>query len=426
MKKRSTILVNNLIILFFFVLNYIFVLNKYYNYGVMTFELNFSFIKILIASFLLISVYILGSIIRNEFSYCIWNIIYVYMFIPTIIYFVFNNSSSKPVFSLVILLVLLYFLSNIKILDLKHANYKGSSKFSVSFLVIVSILLFIPFVIIYRNSLNLNNLLFQDIYETRSLMTSLSNPLVDYFESPLVRVIIPILFIKSIEKKNYLLLAYSIIVIIYIFLCGALKSNLFIVALITIFYFGNTYQKKLIIFLRGVKWVSILSLIEYYIFNQFNIVDLFIRRVFFIPPMLNDTFYNYFSVDHMYWSYTRIGSLINPNSEIGRSVTQYIGTKIMGGDNLNANVGIITEGYISAGIFGVVLICIFICLIVIFLKSIDLEPKYFGILLFNIYLINTSFLETALITHGLFYFLIAAPFFMRKVQDHSIKLLEKG
>lgn len=418
--KKKGIIKYEVMIFIFFLLIYIFILNKIFNYGVMHFDLEISLFKVSVVFVLLVLLLSSSRLIRNDFVFSVWHIIFVYIFFPTTIYFMFNSGSYLPTISITLLLILLAVFSNMKVIEFsKINNGKETSNYFIIILFVLSIIMLIPFILYYRGSIDISNLFLIDVYETRLEFREISNPLIGYTQNPLVRVIFPILFIKSLERRNTFLLTYCIASMLYIFLCGALKSNLLIIGLIIFFYFGKNYITKLNMFLKGIMWVSFASIIEYFILGKTFFVDTIIRRVFFVPSMIDNTFYKFFHNSHLYWSYTKIGSLINPNEEVGRSVSRYVGSQVTGNNNVNSNVGILTEGYTSAGMIGVLFYALIIVLIIIYVRSIDLDPKYFGVFFFNVYLINTSFLEPALITHGLLYFLIAAPFFMNRIRNNE-------
>lgn len=84
----------------------------------------------------------------------------------------------------------------------------------------------------------------------------------------------------------------------------------------------------------------------------------------------------------------------------------YVGQEVMGYEGLSANVGVLTDGFLSFGYIGLALYCIIIVIFFIYVKSINIDPAYFGIFFVYIYYINTSLLSTLLLTHGLFFFCI--------------------
>ncbi len=72
------------------------------------------------------------------------------------------------------------------------------------------------------------------------------------------------------------------------------------------------------------------------------------------------------------------------------------------------------------GISGVLVYSLLFMFILIFFRKSNTSKNYFGIFFAYIYIINTSFIELLLITHGLLFFLISAFIFFQK-EIHAVK-----
>lgn len=411
-RKNKSIYFIELVIFIVFIINY-YIIQKKFNYGYMKFHFEISIYKMIVVFIFYFSISFFSKFIKNNFVFAVWHILFQYMYLPTLIYYMFNENSIKPVISLTIVLYLIIFFSNLrftKLLSIGHYN----DRFLYKILLFASILMLIPFIYVFRNNVDINNLLLINIYERRLMIREGGNVFTAYLQSPLVRVIFPVLFIYALNNKKKLITLYSIAGIIYIFLCTTAKSNLLLLFVVAVFYIGDDALDKIKLFSIGVLGVSIFSILEPIIFKSIYLIDFIIRRVFFIPPMLDNVFYEHFEKTPLLWSYTRLGDLINNDSEFGREVIRYIGEVVLNVPNLRPNVGIITEAFISANFLGVVLYSLLIVLFIIYFKSIDFDLKYFGIFIIYIYFFNTAFLETLLLSHGLLAFILISHLYLRK------------
>ena len=139
----------------------------------------------------------------------------------------------------------------------------------------------------------------------------------------------------------------------------------------------------------------------------------YIRRVFFVPPLLFETYYSYFARRPTYFLHSRLSKILGI-SEYNEWIPYIIGEQVLGREGLNANVGVSVEGFVSFGAFGVLVASVVLAYIARYLNRRALSPAYFGMLFAYVYVINTSFIETLFVTHGLLFYLIFARFVIPK------------
>src|SRR5699024_12300021 len=96
--------------------------------------------------------------------------------------------------------------------------------------------MFLHFLNLYLRYINLENLLLVDIYETRSKFSDIDTGLTGYLKAPLARIILPVLIIWKIERKQFIMVAIYSLMVIYIFLTGAIESILLGLGALFIFY----------------------------------------------------------------------------------------------------------------------------------------------------------------------------------------------
>ena len=331
--------------------------------------------------------------------------------IPTCAYLIFNNVSINILLIQVIPLIFLTVASNtFKQNCTKTRNIVKMNNLNFILVFIFVCLLTIPFY--FRlGDVNLNNLLLDDIYETRSAFKENTNLYISYLTSPLSKIIFPILAIYSIDRKKYLFALIAIINILILYLTtGAQKDVLVGIALILFCYIIAIKKGMQMSIKRIISWTSVFIAIEVmlYAVKGLTIITIYIRRVFFGMPGLLGEYYEYFTENGFtYYSQTRLGSIGSERLIL----TTWAGEHIFGKE-INANIGIFAEGYVSLGFLGVIIASILFTIICIYINKLNIESKYIGLWIAMLYLVNFSLFETLLITHGLLLFIIVARFFI--------------
>lgn len=347
---------------------------------------------------------------KNSFYLLIYSI-YITMFIfGQTVYDIFNGTNLVGFLYLPAIFIFLLDQFD-KSLYLKRKTINLNYKYFNIIALFLATLLITPYL---KNisTININNLLLVDIYKTREEVSGNQNLILAYLFSFISRIIFPFLFIYFITIKKYILASYLFILTILMFLLnGAVKSILFGLLCCLFFYFFK-YKYKNLLYLIFLFVMTSLSILMKIIFNNITITD-YLRRLFFTPANLFNVYHSYFSNSYTYFLHSRLAKLFNVNT-IDGSLPLYIGEKVMGKEGLVANVGIFVEGYFSFGIFGVLFASLLFILIIWYLNKLNLSHRYFGIIFAYIYIINTSFVETLLITHGLIFLLIFGYFLIPK------------
>ncbi len=378
-------------------------------YGYMGFKGEILVKNVFIGWLFFLPLLFLGTKIREDFFYSIWHTIFVLYFFGQVIYFQFSDGSLKPVLANTILLLVLFLFSFVK-WDFNIIRLKGKQMLIIT---LVSIVLFIPIFIKYLPYVNIKSLLLQDIYVTRIFFRSFDDPYFGYLRAPLSRVVLPSLLIISIIKRKFWLTILVGFMIIFIFLVGALKSVFIGMIAVIIFYPGKNFIDKVYLLLYLFLGVTVFGLIVYVFSGNTFLLNSFVRRVLFIPPMLDNYYYDLFDKEPLFWSYNFIGNIFF-DYPLDRPPNMYIGETILNKEGMSANVGLITEGFFSFNYLGVIIHSLIVGFVFVILKQIKIKPVFFGIIFVYIYYINTSFLTVLLLTHGLLFFVIYSYFFLNK------------
>lgn len=378
------------------------------DFAYMGFVNEFNVFRFIIMGGLVLFLLFIGKFIKRDFIYAVWNIYLSYTLFPCAIGYYTGLCGLTIVLIHLIFLFMLFLFSRKKMQQIKFYSFSISNNRNYIFLWGIVLLLILPF-LLYLPYINPRNLLFEDLYETRFLFRSISINRLNYLINPLVRVMIPILFIVSIHKKQYFAAILSLILVLYLFLCGAFRSH-FVGIIAVIFFYIGSFKFKPVIFLSSMIFIILLGSI----FTDFSyVIDVGIRRLLFVPIHLEDVYYQTFNHNFLYWSHNPIGSIFY-NYPYDRDLTMYVGEVVIGKPGMNANVGFLIEGFFSAGYVGVILISFVLSLVYSFIDSLDINPIFFGIVIVYIFVSVNSLFLSALVTHGLFCFILMSYFFLKR------------
>lgn len=405
--NRSNIFLLEVLVFFIISIAYVFIIKEAYGY--MGFDGEIKFKNIIIGLIFYFPVLFLGSRIREEFFFTIWHIIFILYYFGQVIFFQYDDGSIKPLLANTILMVVLYGASFVK-WEFKIYELKGKL---LGIIILISLILFIPIFIKYVPYVDYKSLLLEDIYKTRLYFREFDDQYFGYLRAPLSRVVLPSLLIIALIKRKIWLIILSAFMIIFIFMVGALKSVFIGMFAAILFYLGKRFIDKVYILLYLFLGLSFLGLIWYISTGNTFLVNSFVRRILFIPPMIDNYYYQLFSENPLLWSHNAIGNVFF-KYPLENPINMYIGESVLGKEGMSANVGLITEGYFSFNYLGVFLHSIFIAFVFIILKQIKIKPVFFGLIFVYIYYLNTSFLTVLLLTHGLMFFIIYAYFFLNR------------
>lgn len=395
----------------FLLLNYYYVIADVFSY--LGYTDNYFSLDKLFISFLLTTILISLSIfIKQDYYKIIYSVTIILYYFGQSINYIYNDSAFVVLLSMTVPLIVIFIADKI---DGKRTINRTvinlNDKITRIFIVALILITVVPF-FRYISTVNLSNLFLIDIYSTREEMRQYDRGLLGYLFSPLSRVVLPFLFVYGVIKKQKLLITISLLCLVSMFLLNGAVKSVFFGILCAAFFIKGTYLSKEKRFLRLILWINIIGFISFYIFNSIIIND-YIRRLFISPASLFDIYYKYYNGNYTYYTHSDIYSILTGN-ENNMSISRYIGEYVMGREGLNANTGIFVEGFISFGLPGVIIFSLIFMVILILLRKMNFINSYFGIIFVYIYIINTSFLETLLVTHGLLFFLIFSFLFFQK------------
>ncbi|MEA3450474.1 MAG: O-antigen polymerase, partial [Bacteroidota bacterium] len=317
--------------------------------------------------------FILNS--RSQFISSIYLFLIILIFIPSHIIYSYSNGSSLVFYSVVTFFIIISLFSTIK-LKIKTISLNKTYKYYL--FLIFTILLLIPIIKDFKFEINLNVLKLNNIYDVREVYKSNISFLSSYTFGWLAKVVIPIMLVYSLIRKNYKVALLSFFVLLYLFLISGHKSVYFTPIVILFYYFmGKDYNKKIMLTFLFLLIFFILINIPDILMDRYLFKSLFIRRMFFVSPLLNEYYFDFFQGQPVYLSHSIFKLFIDYPYDV--TPAYIIGDVYFNKPNMSANNGIISDGFMNFGYLGVIIFSFLFSIILAILNSIKLNAKYFGI-----------------------------------------------
>ena len=359
-----------------------------------------------------INLFCISILKKTKFVFIALSIFFVLLTIPSLI--AFTSGEMYPVQLLVYhqLFFFTFFLfsyikidfSRIPVLNKKQALY---------LLLIITTLGVIPYLLIYGPHINLKNLLFLDVYQTRSTMSSLSNPYFGYTYSLFTKIIIPLIIVFSLELKNKVLALFGVLYLILFYLFGAHKTVYVGLILVLVFYrwsYSQTVRKILKYSSLLIVLCVLLAMVKY---DYLWILSF--RRVHFLPTLLDISYYDFFDGKPLLWSESVFKQFFEYPYAIRHE--NLIGEVYFNRPDMAANNGLISDGFMNFGSWGVALNVFIVSSYFMILNSLKIPAKYFGLFFLLIFSFISSSLSIVLITHGALALLLISIFILNHKRE---------
>ena len=412
--NKTSLYIIFLVLVINFVLEYQYVHYLAPVYYYMGYTLNFNLSKYIVTKIVLIFFlfYTLYIFRKSQFIYAISIFLILFFLIPTSVFFSFKNIQSGPFVCTVLFLLLFFIIAPIKIkidvlkIKLSHLDF---------IVVLLALLCFIPILIMGSSHINLNTLIFKDIYETRALHKKNSAPLYNYMFMWEIKILLPMLLVYGFFRKKNLYIIISFLLLLFLYTISAHKSVYVAMFALTIFYFlGYNYASKVVRFLfyLVLLMLVIIPLVNM-MFHTYRLHAMLYERVFFDQSLLTYFYFDFFHGRPIYFSESFFFKLFftypYPQSSAYLIATIYLNSPLQ-----HANTGIIGDAFMSLGYTGVIVISLIFSTCFCFLNSLDIDSRFFG--LFFIFLFdfaNSSMLST-LLSGGFIILLLYAYLLMSK------------
>lgn len=233
----------------------------------------------------------------------------------------------------------------------------------------------------------------------------------------------PILMLYFLSKKRVVVATFIFIVQLLSFSINGSKTVLLSTILAAFLYWF--YKKK---YVYIIPWLlSILGIIggtERLILGKSIIINFIIRRVYFLPNLLNFYYFDFFSQnppDYFRQSFLRHFGLQSPYTN---SIDNMIGGIYFNRPEMGANNGLFSDAYANLGILGIIVMPL---IIILALKILDacskgIDPRIYiisaGMMSF---IFISSFFFPILLTHGFIFICIILYLLPRNDCENILK-----
>ncbi|MCG2459124.1 hypothetical protein K8352_00015 [Flavobacteriaceae bacterium F89] len=344
---------------------------------------------------------------KRKFSFAVLSIFFILLTIPSLIAFTSKNMYPVKLMAFhQLLFFALYFFQKIKI------DFNGipvlNKKQALIVLLIVTTLGIIPYLYVYGPYINLKNLFLQDVYQTRSIMGALANPYIGYTYSPFTKIIVPLIIVFALELKNKLVLVIGILCLILFYLFGAHKT-VYVGLIVLLVFYKLQYSQTVNIILK-LSVILVVCCMVLAVFGYDYPWILTFRRIHFLPSLLDISYLDFFKDNYLFWSESVLKDFFTYPYDVRHE--HLIADLYLNRPKTAANNGLISDGYMNMGTWGVCINIFIVSLYFMVLNSLKLPSKYFGLYLLVIFSFISSSLSIVLLTHGAIVLLLVSIFIL--------------
>lgn len=242
------------------------------------------------------------------------------------------------------------------------------------------------------------------VYEFREDANKMfGGPLLSYVVNWVVKVFNIVLIVWYLLKMNYLKAAVFIVIQIILFGYLTQKSVLFspLILIFTYILFEKVNRRVMFLYLSFIGSLFLVML-KYHFDGDLILGTLIVRRLLFLPVLLNFTYYEFFAQNEFVFLSNGIFSALVDypyNETTSLVIGRYLNTE------MSANTGFVATSYMHFGIFGVFIFPIIVGFVLRILDVVcEPMPPWIGAgitLLPFMSLIQSSDLFTSLLTHGI-------------------------
>lgn len=397
-----------LYIIFLFMCYKGYLTNVYAYYG---FNNNITFKSLLISFIIFTTVFIYIYKAKTEsYSKLIVYVLLLINFIPSVVTFCFMPFD----YTYLLYLVIYWAMMIIFVEMLNKIHIKSNLKLLKSNMINVYVVVFVELMVVAIILLKYTgiNLDFSDVYELRNNYFATRIPTLLSYLFAAFKVINPLLFIYLYNCKKKLMSLLSLLVQIIAFLSDGSKSTLFsiILAFIIVKYFDRKKSKNLFkdekikyYIILGLFLINFIGFLEYYVFNSSILYNYFIRRLFFIPSLLNQCYYDYFSINTVDLFRQSILGKFGFVSPYNVQIQKIISTVYFSSSDMLANNGLFSDAYMNLGKIGVFIMPFLVVLAFRILDycSKNINSFYLITIIISVsYIFLSSSFFTVLLTHG--------------------------
>lgn len=346
----------------------------------------------------------------SEFIYSIFVLFVIFFLVPALVTYSFSNQIPGPLYSIVVLLVCL---STISVIKIKIPSVK-SVTISYRLTLFLILLVLIPFIYSFGFYFDFKNILLEDVFKTRDFFDENTSTSINYLYNWLVKAILPVLFIYFLIHQKYAFASIALLILLYLYIISGNKI-VYITAFVMVFFFfaGSDYLSKIKYFAIGlIVALLLIPVADFYVLDNHSLKGTFVMRMLFLPSHLNYYYFDFFEGIPLHYaesSFFKMFATYPYDKPVGFVISQaYFKTLSM-----NANNGIISDGFMNLGYMGVAINIILVCGIFLFFNSVNPDSRYLGVFFLMIFLFLSVPMLSMFVTSGLWIIILLALTIMR-------------
>lgn len=254
------------------------------------------------------------------------------------------------------------------------------------------------------------NFSFLNVYDLRLQMRDVNMPAILTYIWPPIGNILPIAFVLLLVDRNIKMCCLIAFIVMLNFSIDGLKSTIFKLFIALLFYFF--YNIKLLKTLPLLLMVlAIFATIEYLYLQTFVISQFFSYRALYIPCLLDNSYFDYI--------YNNEPLFYNMRDQIAF----LIGDLYFNAPEMRTNNGLFSDAYMNLGAVGIVIYPIIYAVLLkigdkIFCNIEDYMSTFIAFIFF--YIIASTTLTTALLTHGIMLTIVLVYFITKKTNIKNL------
>ncbi len=370
---------------------------------------NFSLSNLLISCLLFsVNLWLVNRIDKSKLGFIVLSLFFTLLTIPSLI--AFTSTDIYPVKLLIYHQIFFFVLLGCLKIKFRADNFPVlNKKQGLIVLLVITTVGVIPYLFVYGPYINLKNLLLLDVYKTRSAMAGLSNIYFGYTYSLFTKIVIPLIIVFSLELKNRYMAGIGILYLVLFYLFGAHKT-VYLGLLVVLVFYKWEYIKSVSRILMYSSLALMICIVLASIGFDYPWILTF-RRIHFLPTLLDICYLDFFDDNFMYWSESVLGAFVEYPYLIRHEYI--IGEAYFNRSDMAANNGLISDGFMNMGTWGVLINVFLISGYFMVLNNLRIPSRYFGLFLLVIFSFISSSIFTVFLTHGAFALLIISIFLLR-------------
>jgi hypothetical protein len=408
----------------FRIINFVLILTIYflleYSYKVFVsdvyhiFFYDFDLRKYILAKLIFLFLSFLANRIKTPFTYFTAMFFIVMMLIPNLILYQFMDFNFSIILHISFFILLLIIVGQIR---LRQAySLKITAKNQALLLFGISLLMLIPYFMTYRWDVNFSVFsLDRNVYIQRAEAKDLAGSYIRYTMSWLVKIILPALLLFGFKKNRKIAYWGALFFLLYLFVTMSHKVILFAPIVAVMLYIIKKPGAQVATIFSGIIFVIIASRFTTEYYEYLNIEGTFVRRVFFIPAILNESYFDFFAGKPVFFGNSFLSDYVDYSYSLQPS--NLIASIYWGKPQVSANNGFISDGFMHLGHIGPVFFSVIVAGIIKLIDSFKISPEYNGVFIITMFTFLSSALFTSLLTHGVFLLIIFSYIFLQNTYN---------